>query len=149
MKFSIKNLKGAKVYFWGKDQPWGVFSDVMMNKNGRIEAYIVKTLSIVPISKVIQNRDIDKIEDGKIVLKKGMRLVNYELFRKAYTDNTIKSENVKKVVLGGMKPKKLKDMRFDLETGEICDVVISQNIIAGKYRLSVNKISATDNTIYI
>ncbi len=149
VKLSINKLKGTKVYFVEQHEPWGIFCDVMLNKNGKVVAYIVKTLSIVPISKVIQNRDIDRIENGRIVVKSGTRLVNCELFQKAYRDNVMKLESVKKVVSHNMKSKKLKDMRFEFETGEMCDIVVSQNIITGKHRILVNKIFTKDNTIYI
>ncbi len=149
MKFSISKLKGAKVYFFGKNEPWGVFSDIMLDKDGKIAAYIVKTLSIVPISKAIQSREIESIEAGRIILKRGIRLVNYEQFKKTYSNNAVKSKEVKKVVFDGIRTKKLKDMQFEFETGEMCDIVVSENIITGKHKLSVNKITAKDNTIYI
>ncbi len=149
MKFSIKKLKGTKVYFFDQEEPWGVFSDVALEKNGKIAAYIVKTLSIVPISKAVQRQDIDRIEFGRIVLKKGVKLINYELFKKAYCDNPIKAENVNKVFSNDKNSLRLKDMQFEFETGEMCDVIVSENIIIGKHRISVNKISAKDNTIYI
>ncbi len=150
MKVSKSKLKNAKVYFCGESEPFGVFSDTILDESGRVAGYMVKTLSIVPISKIIRIGDIEKIVDGRVYLSKSATLENSEHFKTRTGGKFVYADNIKTAAVGLDKAsRKLKDIRFDFETGEICDVVIVKNIITGKEKLSVNKISAKDNTIYI
>ena len=149
MKVTNKELKNSKVYFCDESEPFGVFSDAILDESGRIAGYLVKTLSIVPISKIIRVCDIEKIIDGKVFLTKGATLENSEHFKTRTGGRLLCTDQIKTAVGTDKIPRKLKDIRFDFETGEICDVVIIKNIITGKEELSVNKISAKDNTIYV
>ncbi len=149
MKISNNKLKNVKVYFCDEDEPFGVFSDTIIDRFGKISGYAVKTMSIVPITKIIKIDDTEKIVDGRLILSKSAVPENSECFKRKTDSNFVYSDSIKSAVCADEKPKKLKDIRFDTETGEICDVVVLKNIIAGKEKISVNKIYAKDNTIYI
>ncbi len=149
MKISARQLKGAKVYVCGEQEPFGEFSDILLDEYGKIVGYIVKTISIVPISKIIRICDVENIADGKIFLSKTAYIENAEHFKSRTGQHSIYSNGLKLAVNIDKRPQKLKDIRFNLETSEICDVVVLKNIIAGKNEISVNKIYAKDNTIYI
>ena len=49
MKISIRKLKNAKVYYFGETEPFGIVSDAIIDVRGKVTAYLVKTLRIVPI----------------------------------------------------------------------------------------------------
>ncbi len=149
MKISARQLKGAKVYIGDEKEPFGSFSDILLDEQGKIVGYIVKTISIVPISKIIGTDDIENITDGKIFLSRNINLENAEHFKNRTNSDPIYTDRLKLAIDVNKRPRKIKAIRFDTETGEICDVVVSKNIIAGKKEIHVNKIYAKDNTIYI
>ncbi len=149
MKIALGKLKNFNVYLSGSDEPLGVFSDAILEKYGRLTGYIIKSISIVPISYVVRLEDIENINDKKIILKRDAHPLSPDLFKREFESCLIYSSNIKKAMLSGTKPKKVKDMQYDFETGLICDVVIVKNILSGKEDVSVNKIYAKDNTIYI
>ncbi len=149
MRFSIGELKNTKVYLYGEDEPFGIFSDTILDEYGIVKGYVVKTISIVPISKIVKQEDIDRVENEKIVLTKDVTLLNPERFKNEVNTKFVYADRIKTAVMPDLKENKLKDMRFDFETGQICDVLILKNIITGKEEIPVNKIFAKDNTIYI
>ena len=149
MTISVKKIKGTKVYLNEASQPWGAIENVIFDReNKKVSAFSVKTLSIVPICKVVEKSSVENLDSDKMILKKNAPILNFEKYS---TDKVsgIALDTVKTAVSPGGFRKKLKDIRFDFETGEMSDMVISENIIVGKRRISVNKISLKDNTIYV
>ena len=149
MKISTRKLKNAKVFYFGEAEPFGIISDTIIDEYGKVAGYLVKTISIVPISKIISVGDILKFDNGKVILLNGITPANSEHFKSKAGTNLVYAGSIKNTVEGEKRRGKLKDIRFDMETGEIYDLVVLKNIIAGKEEISVNKISAKDNTIYI
>ena len=93
--------------------------------------------------------DILYVDSDKVILSQNIMPENSEHFKSRTESNLIYAGNIKNAVDQDKGRGRLKDIRFDMETGEICDLVVLKNIIVGKEEISVNKIFAKDNTIYI
>lgn len=149
VKYGFNELKGEKVYSPGSEVPWGVLSDVVLDKkSGRVFAYLVKTLSLVPVCRLVKISDV-KMAERRIEINKNLLVENYSNGKTNQNSNAVQSEKIKRAVLPGGKAVKIKNMHFDIETGEISDAVILKNIISGPQTVSVNKISVKDNTICV
>ncbi len=134
---------------YGSNEPIGTYANTILDIHGTAIGYLIKTISIVPISTVIRLEDIYKLTDNKIILKMGSIPISLEHFKTNVKNAFVFSDNMKKAITSDFKLKKIKDMRFDVETGQICDIVVLKNIIVGKETIPVNNIFAKDNTIYI
>ncbi len=146
MKVSVRELRGKKAYLKGQKDPIGVFSDGVLDKEkGILTGYVIKTLSLVPLSKVINKDDIEKIEKDKVILKKETKVKSLDILK----TKTIKTDDISSVIMPDFKKCKAGDICFDFETGKMCDIVVSKGILGSKQRVALNKICLKENTIYI
>lgn len=149
VKNGFAELKGTKVYLCNAETPWGVLSDLLIDKNsGKVLAYLIKTLSLVPVSRIVRIKDAKLTENKKLEINKTSLIQSCEKFVNENNSNTVRCEKIKNIVLSNGISGKIKNMHFDMETGEISNAVILKNIIAGNHTVSINKISVKDNTIY-
>ena len=143
MEISLKKLKGTPVFFENKPEPWGIVSDVVFDcKQKKAVALLVKTLSLVPICNTISLNSAKGLFDKKIILKSDVNIKNS-------LKNNLQGSTLNQIFDSDLKKGKLKDIHFDFETGALCDIIFSKNIIAGNQKISINKIFLKDNTIYI
>lgn len=143
MEISIKKLKGTKVYFENDTEAWGVVSDVIFDcKLKKAVALVIKTISLIPFCRLIGMEYILSLYDKKIVLKRTCNPKGLFL-------ETSGSSILNQVIDPNLRKSRLKDIHFDFETGLLCDVVFSKNILSGNHKVLINKISLKDNTIYI
>lgn len=135
-------MKKLKVYTAKEDEPWGIVSDVCLENNTRkIRAIVVETISLIPISRLIEFKDIKHIGERGVVLNEDFCI------KKVSEENFI---NVKEISSVKKDKKNLfRDMSFDAETGEITDVIFSKNFFSQKTKIPINKITVKENTIYI
>ncbi len=146
MKICLKRLKGLIVYEKGCDEPCGRVKGVCFSRdNKNIDFLQIETISLVPLCKNVEIEAFDGILGKKIFMKENFGFEKH----KSQNEFVIKNENVSKIVLDGGKPKKIKDLRFDFETGEITDFFIDKGFFRKAEEHSVNKMRITDNTIYI
>lgn len=142
MNVSIKKLIGQCVYKNNDDEPCGKVKGVCFSPKGDKVSFItVESLSLIPLSSYIP---INKISDAgakKLILQSEMS-VNIG------SDNLLESKISKTVYKNG-KHGKIKDMRFDIETGEITDVVVEKGAFRRGEKITVNKMYIKENTIYI
>ena len=146
MQISQNRLKGLWVYEIGSEEPCGRVKGLCFSEDkNNIKSLQVETISLVPLCKNIEIEAFEGIYGKKIFLKKNFSFKEQNLKKSSSTEN----ENISKIVLNNGKPKKIKDLRFDFETGEITDFYIDNGFFRRAKEYSVNKIQITDNTIYI
>lgn len=146
MQISQNELKGLIVYEKGADEPCGRVKGLCFSKdNNNIKSLQIETISLVPLCKNIEIEAFEGIRGKKIFLKKKFSFKEQN-FQKSSANEF---ENISEIVLNNGKPKKIKDLRFDFETGEITDFYIDNGFFRRAKEYSVNKIQITDNTIYI
>jgi len=147
LKNGFAELKGTKVYLQNADMPWGILADFAIDeKSGRVMGAVVKTVSIIPVTGIV------KLSDMRLIKGKRLEINDISLFetfgRFSKEKRVLKMDKIKGIILSGSLIKRIKNIHFDMETGEICDAVVVKNIIAGKQTVLINKISLKDNTIY-
>ena len=141
MKISFKELKGSKVYFEKDTEPWGLVVDVLFDKEKQKTSVLkIKTLSLIPLCKFTDICNICDISFKKIVLKNNSP---YPKLSKI----TPEQLSLSQIFNQRFKKKRLKDIYFNCETGILCDIVVSKNILFESHKIPVNKISLKDNTI--
>ena len=139
MELSLKKIKGFRVYEDGASEPWGIIVDAVLDENKMsIVALKADTLSLIPLPKIIPLDNISVIASEKVIVNECKNFINSK-------ENCTCELSELKV----SKNKKLRDVLFLAETGEMTDVIISKNIFSSKAQVSVNKIFVRDNTIYI
>lgn len=149
MKRGLKNIKGIKVYNQGDNEAWGIIADVYLaEKTGKIEAFVVKTISVIPIRKAVLFCNAWFDDENRLIVNDKAGIENLEHFEKNKAATGARAELFKLAALTNGITKKIRDLNFDTETGDICDVVVLKNLIAGDSTISVNKLSVKDNTIY-
>ncbi len=142
MNVSLKKLIGQYVYKDTEDEPWGRVKGISFADEGdRISSITLETLSLIPLSSSVPINEI--LDDGgkKLILQS-------EISVSRGIDNLMDSKISKAVYKNG-KYSKIKDMRFDFETGEITDVIIGKGAFRRGEKIAVNKMYIKENTIYI
>ncbi len=141
----FKNIKKLKVYDYNMREPWGTVRDLCFeNDSQSIKAIVVETISLIPISCLVEFKDIKNIGMRGIILKKDCRTKKIsclEDFTSIKSISSVRNDKNKKSIF--------RDMRFNLETGEITDIVLAKNIFSKKTKIPINKITIKENTIYI
>ena len=148
MQLSVKDIKGFKVYNHESDEPWGVVADICFNcDNATVTELIVETLSIIPITKTVKFNEINNIIKGAVILKAN----SMPQIRNKNLNTTDATEHFNRIeyVSDNQTKKKLWDIRFDFETGELVDLVVAKNFFSRKNHIPANKMYLKDNTIYI
>lgn len=147
MKNGFAELKGTKVYLQNAEMPWGILTDFAIDeKSGRVMGAIVKTASLIPVTGIIKLSDIRLTKNRRAVIENISLFKTFGRFSKE--NRVLKTDKLKGIIISGSLIKRIKNIHFDMETGEICDAVIAKSIIAGKQTVLINKISVKDNTIY-
>ncbi len=142
MNTSLKKLIGKSVYRDMDDEPWGKVKGVCFSEEeSRISSVVIESLSLVPLSTTISIKEIWSDDNKKLILKSESVIGKG---RNSLTDSQISKAVYKNGGYG-----KIKDMRFDFETGEITDIVIAAGVLRKGEKVSVNKTYIKDNTIYI
>lgn len=148
MEVSMKMIKGFKVYNHKAKEPWGIVSDICFDcDTSKVTSIVAETISIVPISKIIAFDEINNIINGAVVLKKGTVSRVQRLDDKACRQHSFKG--IETVLDENMTKNRLRDIRFNFETGEMTDIVISKNLLTPKNSVRINRIIAKENIIYL
>lgn len=58
-------------------------------------------------------------------------------------------KGIETVLDENMTKNRLRDIRFNFETGEMTDIVISKNLLTPKNSVRINRIIAKENIIYL
>lgn len=146
---SVKAYKGLKVYKEYNSEAYAVVNDVYFKKDdNRIFAFLISTLSLVPMHKVILVDSISMLSNGGVYLRQSCEPMELADFQKSFRNSCFTLESIRGVSSGSSKMK-LNDICFNSETGEITDVVISKKKFTKKNKVSINKIVLKDNTIYV
>ena len=147
MEISVKNLKGFKVFDHESSEPWGTVKDVCFDCDPvKVKYFIVETLSLVPISKRVEFGQINNIIKGAVVLKKDALAKPCKISEQK---DKLSLDNVKKAAYANQKRTRLRDIRFDFETGKMTDFVVSKNIFSPKSHINAKQISVKENTVYM
>ena len=147
MEISVKSLKGFKVYDHESSEPWGTVKDVCFDCDpAKVKYFVVETLSLVPISKRVEFEQINNIIRGAVVLKKDAVAKPCKISEQR---DTLIFDNVKKAVCENQKKVRLRDIRFDFETGEMTDFVVSKNMFSPKSHIKAKQIFINENTVYM
>jgi hypothetical protein len=115
-------------------------------KKNRFVGFEIKTLSLIPLEKLIKFESISEFNLNKIKVKN-----HPEICYKENADTVSRVDTKKtKVSLNNKNIKsRLKDFSFNIETGELTDIIFSKNLLSQPKTISANKILLNDNTIYI
>lgn len=105
---------------------------------------IIETLSIIPIKRRVEVSDIYKLTSKQIILND-----NY-IEKKVYSG----SDSVCEKDIMGIKTekgqiKKIKDYRFDFETGEIKDFIFKPSFFYKQETIPVKELKIQDNKVFI
>lgn len=147
LEISVKNLKGFKVYDHESSEPWGTVKDVCFDCDpAKVKYFVVETLSLVPIPKRVEFGQINNIIKGAVVLKKDALA---KPCKGTAQSDRLSFDNIKKAACPNQKRTRLRDIRFDFETGEMTDFVVSKNIFSPKSHIKVRQISIKENTVYM
>ncbi len=145
MNINLKYLKGLNVYKSDSIRPWGIVRDISLDlTSGKIDTLLIDTISLIPLSHVVDIRNIYQIKNNSIYLK-------YPCHNTSEKKHGPLSELKigERIMLPDNISTRLRDLHFDTETGEITDIIVSRNKLAKKNKISINKIHVKDNTIYI
>ncbi len=142
MNVSLKKLIGQCVYKNKDDEPCGKVKGVSFSPEGdKVSSVTVESLSLIPLSSSVPINEISDDGGKKLILQS-------EISVSRGIDNLMDSKISKAVYKNG-KYSKIKDMRFNIETGEITDVVIGKGAFRRGKKIIVNKMYIKENTIYI
>ncbi len=141
MRVNLKKLKGLAVYENGKKEPCGKIKDVCLAENqNQVTAIQLETLSLIPIGRTLSIGDFHKISDGKIILKNDTGIPETK---------GVSTKEISGVIKENHKFKRIKDIQFDFETGEIFSFEISRRAFGKTDKTDINKMRIKDNNIYI
>jgi len=147
LEISSKNLKGFKVYDHESSEPWGTIKDVCFDCNpAKVKCFVVETLSLVPIAKIVEFGQVNNIIKGAVVLKKGAMA---KPCKASGINGQLSFDNVAKVAYANHTRTRLRDIRFDFETGEMTDLIVSKNILSPQNHIKANQIVLKENTVYM
>ena len=143
MNITLKKLIGQYVYKDKNDEPWGRVKGVCFTDGGsKICSVMVESLSLIPLSCVIPIKEILDIGDKKLILRPEISIGKRT--EGLTTDNQISGAVCKNGKCG-----RIKDMRFDFETGEITDIIIRKSVFGKGEKVCVNKAYIKNGSIYI
>lgn len=128
---SVKKLKNVFIYENSASYPWARLKDLILCEDGKtIEKILIASESIIPVFYVVSFSDLEVISKEKIVLKQ--KTVPTPC--RAQNNGKISFLNLRKtkIVEAGRK-KKLTDVNFDVEIGEISDFIFSDFPIGKKH----------------
>lgn len=149
LNVDFKKIKGNGVYFEDSSEPWGIVDAAIFDcSKSLVSALKIKTLSLIPIFKTARISSVAGLEYKKIIIKKDANITSYAFF-KSHSPNTIDIPPSERSLPTTSNLGKVRDIRFNFETGELCDIVVSKNFISRNRRIPVNKIYLNDNTIYV
>ena len=132
MLINKNSLNGRYVYLISENEPCGKVNGLYFSaKTGRIEVLSIESLSLVPIKKRVKISDIHKLTGEKIVIKKEPRSND-----DAHTNfDTVLDKDVIGIKENGKRIKRIKDINFDFETGEISDFITKRTPFSKKERI--------------
>ena len=132
---SINKFKNVLVYENSAGYPWTRLKDFVLEEDGKkIKSLLIVSESIIPVSYLVPFSDLEKFLETKIILKS--KAVS-KPYNNKIADESISLLSLKKekIVEGGRK-KKLSDICFDIEAGEIEDFVFTDFPIGKKHYFS-------------
>lgn len=148
MEISAKKLKGFKIYNHEANKPFGVVTDICFDESlSKIIALTSETISIIPITKTVSFDSINNIGKDYIVLKKDAEIQSKNSLNNQQSQ--INFNEIKKAIDPKSHFKKVRDIRFDFETGKMTDIVVSENIFTKQINICRRNVSVKNNTIYI
>lgn len=124
----IKNLKkliNRTVYENAAEYPWARFKDFIISADGKsIEKIVIASESLIPIPYAVKISDFETIGEKKSVLRSGVKPVPLRYDK----TNPYVVSNIKKYIFkNGDIRRKILDMSFDTEVGEIVDFIIASS----------------------
>ncbi len=146
MRISVKDLKNHYVYTENSVNPLGKVKSVScLKENGHIDSLLIEPLSLIPVAKRIKTNCIRNISDGKIVLS------DDAFSGKSKTDSNsfLEDIQIRGIQEKNARLKKINNIFFSLETGEITEFVVRKNLFHKKETLQANKITIKNDIIYI
>ena len=146
MQINKKKLEGVKVYALNADEPCGKVADVCISEKKKcIDFLIVESMSLIPISKKIPMTEIHVLTDKKIVLKH-----SFSEYNVCTRDNeSIFEKDIIGAKINNNRMKKISDIKFIFETGEITDVLIKKNVFTKSESIKVSDLKIRNNIFYI
>ena len=145
MHCDMKSLRGSEIYKFGSSQPWGTVRSVLISPySGKVVSILANTISIIPLSFLIDMDNLLYITPHKITLKKNCTGITY-----IQNDFFIYPESMHCVANTSNIKHKIKDFTFDTESGDISEITVSAGRFSRKKKISINNIEIKDNTIYI
>ena len=142
MNVTLKNLIGQCVYKNKDKEPVGKIKGVCFSPEGdKISSVAVESLSLIPLSRTVPIGEISGIGNKKLILQSDVSISRGQ-------DKLMGDKGLKAVCING-RYGKIKDMKFDFETGEITDITIVKDAFARGEKIIVNKMYIKENTIYI
>ena len=141
MKVNLKKLKGSAVYENGKKEPCGKIRDVCLSDDkNQVTAIQLETLSLIPLGRTMSIGDFDRVSGGKIILKNDIGIPE---------PKGVFTKEISGLIKENYKFKKIRDMQFDFETGEIFSFEISRGAFGKSDKIDINTMRIKDNNIYI
>lgn len=146
MEISSKDIRGFKVFAVEAAEPCGTVADICVDiKGGRIAALVIETISIIPLKKTIAFDKIEGIGKNAVWLKPEAESSSDKKIPEGSYKTLGSINSIVKLANGKAR---LRDISFNMETGLICDIIVSKTPVSKKNALPINKISFKDNTIY-
>ena len=138
MNISLSALKKLPLYKGDCQRPWAKVCGALLSpQNAQVEALCVKTLSLVPICYAVRIPRIEYVSKSGIFVDD----VGFICLKTSGTESVaVRLES------GGNR--RIRDLYFDTQTGEISHIIVSESRFTKKHKIPVNNIYVKDNTIY-
>lgn len=131
---SLKKLINKTVYENAAEYPWAKFKDFILSEDGRcVEKVLIISESLIPVPYTVRVCDFETIGDKKAMLKPDVKPVACRVDKaNPYSVSNLKKYRFEKE---GQR-RKIFDVSFDTEAGEIIDFIITPSPIGKKAFLS-------------
>jgi len=120
---SLKKLINKTVYENAAEYPWAKFKDFIISEDGKhVKSVVIMSESLIPVPYTVRICDFAAIGDKKAILKPQVKPTVLKIEKeKPYMISNIKKHRFKK----DGHSRKIFDVNFDTEAGEIVDFIIT------------------------
>ena len=120
---SLKKLINKTVYENAAEYPWAKFKDFIISEDGKhVDSVVIISESLIPVPYTVKICDFAAIGDKKAILKPEVRPTVSKIKKEnPYMVSNLKKHRFKK----DGHYKKIFDLNFDTEAGEIVDFIIT------------------------
>ena len=140
---SAKKIIGSRVYDEETKVYLGRISDVAFSDSGKLRGYFMASDSIVPLDIWICPGAVRERRRGKMIVSRDRGEAEEDV--RTFKRNVLK----RNFVSGGRKIGRVRDMKFNEETGEITGFVYAENIFRRSGEINANKILIKGKNISI